>query len=286
MEATEYVSPEAKALRLTRVRKAIADPVYVVNWDKRDPAYEWLASNMPLIASGLIGPFTPAMAGVAPTLLAQSIAETAMITAAKASGIVAYAKGSKSIKPDPRIKKFASGTTATPSTEFIVGDSLNSSPNPEMVNIDWEKRSASVKPIPTDRTLKNAKSSPNPLSPHERSLPMKVSMMNNLVSYRDIKFSSNVTDDGSGNALKVYQINNNITEKIISVDGENISLADLLMNINTMLTTINEAIVSGNGINSVIAENSAKIADNTAKNNSGSTDVPFSNNLDAILKGM
>jgi hypothetical protein len=95
-----------------------------------------------------------------------------------------------------------------------------------------------------------------------------------------------VTDDGSGNALKVYQINNNITEKIISVDGENVSLADLLMNITTMLSTINEAIVSGNSVNSIIAENSAKIADNTAKNGSESTDVPFSNNLDAILKGM
>jgi hypothetical protein len=31
IEATRYLAPDAKALRLNRVRKAIADPVFVVN---------------------------------------------------------------------------------------------------------------------------------------------------------------------------------------------------------------------------------------------------------------
>ena len=47
-----------------------------------------------------------------------------------------------------RAVKFASGGTATgyKTSSFITGDSMDGRPNEEMVNIDWNNKSFSVKP--------------------------------------------------------------------------------------------------------------------------------------------
>jgi hypothetical protein len=97
LKADKAVSHEARSLDLIRIVKKPAEPVYVVNWNNRDPAYEWLSQNMPIFASGFMSPFIPAMFGIAPTMLSLAVAEGVAISAAQSSGMVAYAKGSKNI---------------------------------------------------------------------------------------------------------------------------------------------------------------------------------------------
>ena len=238
IEATKYLNTAAKALRFTRVRKALADPVFVVNKmdgesndrlmkklikvteESGNGIVSYLETAFPILALSNAGPLTPGAMAAVPAFTATSGISVAADIAASVAGIdddfSAYARGSNRVrsirKGLPVIPAFATGTNkftsgqyrnfanqakaavtntsylnnisslgkTVDSTAFISGDSLTGGGNPELVNIDWNHKTASVKPIPEDTKFKRSLS--GTMSKYERELPMSVSVKNNLVS--------------------------------------------------------------------------------------------------------
>ena len=177
-------------------------------------------------------------------------------------------------------------------SSIITGDHPQNKNNTEMVSVDWSNKQIKVKPLNRETlTTKSQKlqnsnlSSKRELSTADRNSPLSVGIQTGLVYYK--KSLSDVTDDGSGTAIKVYSVNSSLNEKIRVGDTE-MSLFDLLYGIYSSVPAIAAAITSSNQILATISSNTARTASNISKissNSSSGSGFSFPTNLDSILEG-
>lgn len=178
-------------------------------------------------------------------------------------------------------------------SNIITGDHPQNKNNTEMVSVDWSNKQIKVKPLNRETlTTKSQKlqnsnlSSKRELSTADRNSPLSVGIQTGLVYYK--KSLSDVTDDGSGTAIKVYSVNSSLNEKIRVGDTE-MSLFDLLYGIYSSVPAIAAAITSSNQILATISSNTARTASNISKISSSSSSgsgFSFPTNLDSILEGV
>lgn len=178
-------------------------------------------------------------------------------------------------------------------SNIITGDHPQNKNNTEMVSVDWSNKQIKVKPLNRETlTTKSQKlqnsnlSSKRELSTADRNSPLSVGIQTGLVYYK--KSLSDVTDDGSGTAIKVYSVNSSLNEKIRVGDTE-MSLFDLLYGIYSSVPAIAAAITSSNQILATISSNTARTASNISKissNSSSGSGFSFPTNLDSILEGV
>ena len=178
-------------------------------------------------------------------------------------------------------------------SNIITGDHPQNKNNTEMVSVDWASKQIKVKPLNRETlTTKSQKlqnsnlSSKRELSTADRNSPLSVGIQTGLVYYK--KSLSDVTDDGSGTAIKVYSVNSSLNEKIRVGDTE-MSLFDLLYGIYSSVPAIAAAITSSNQILATISSNTARTASNISKissNSSSGSGFSFPTNLDSILEGV
>lgn len=200
---------------------------------------------------------------------------------------------------------FATGGTmkARNVSSIITGDAMGKNifkggAKPELTTVDWAKKTIDVKPIPKFATggsvsattaTKESNSgirSVSRLNTAERNAPMSVGISSGLVKYS--KKLSDVDDDGSGTAVKVYSVNTGINDKIKVGDTE-MSLFDAVYGIYTMIGALTEAVSSQTEIQASIASGisslnstAATISDNMGGDSGG---FSFSDEFDAMLAG-
>lgn len=178
-------------------------------------------------------------------------------------------------------------------SNIITGDHPKNKNNTELVSVDWANKKIKVKPIrSSSETVSSSKSLENSNLSSKRQLkssdlnsPLSVGIQSGLVYYK--KSLTDVTDDGSGTAVKVYSINSSINEKVKVGDSE-MSIFDLLYGIYSYVPSIVSAINSGNTLLASISANTARTASNISNSSSsgGAGSFSFPNNLDSILKGI
>lgn len=244
----------------------------------------WITLNLPVLFGGLqmVGTAINAAAATATTVgLTSAIQEGIMNTLQSALDTTTYATGGTG-----RAVKFASGGTATgyKTSSFITGDSMDGRPNEEMVNIDWNNKSFSVKPVNRSESGQSNVSNVTRMSVAERNAPMSVALTSGLVKYSNTLM--NATDDGSGTALKVYTVNG--LNESITINGEEVNAMSLIAGIYSKLTSIEALSASGTELLASIAKSTAKTASNTVQkqtNESGSSFTGFPETLDIISSG-
>ena len=183
-------------------------------------------------------------------------------------------------------------------SRFISGDSKNGLENKEQVSIDWDNQSYNVKPIPVGNssTTSNASGIVKGMSSAERNSPMLVSIAGGLVSHS----GNSISDDGSKVALKVYPINNFITDQYEIGDGK-YSMIQLVYSIDSRLKNIEEingitagvatGSVEANRVNTTLLTRIASGIENISKHQSQQiSDNPFASarfpsELDSIIAG-
>lgn len=242
----------------------------------------WISTNLPILFGGLqMGgtAFNAASATASMVGMSASI-QQAIIDAveSKISGLATGGSGRA-------MKRFASGVTASGymNSSFITGDSLNGKPNEEMVNIDWNNKTFSVKPVNRDTGAADGISNLTRMNTAERSGPMQVSLSSGLVRYN--KVISGASDDGSGTALKVYAVNG-LNESIV-VNGEEVNPISLIAGIYTKLTSLETLTATNAQLLTSIATNTAQTASNTVPRNTEpqSSFSGFPEGISLISKG-
>lgn len=242
----------------------------------------YLQTSIPILFTGL------QMAGMA-----------ANISAGTATGvgikeIVTAAAGAAVEMSKIRLRTHARGAISEPGqgevTRFVAGDSENGAPNEELVNIDWENRQYSVKPVDRvneqrQQTQERGKSY-TPLSVAERQAPLLATLSSGYVTYN--KNITDVVDDGNKTALKVYSVNTGINEKIRIGDTE-VSVFDIIYGIYSEIQATNVNLTTNNQLLTAIAANTANTVTAVTNSNRGGSSPDasggFSNALDDILHG-
>lgn len=191
----------------------------------------------------------------------------------------------------------ATGSTikAKASTSSVItGDALHGNKaNPELVNVDWAAQKIKVTPISTFATGGTATqqknnsniSNINRMTPGERNKPLQVGISNGLVTYS--KQFSDVENDGSNTAVKVYSINSGINEKIRIGENE-ISMFEAVYGVYTSVVSIEQAVKANTEMLGIIASNTTSISSSTSKiATSGNNESVFTfpSNLDSVLAG-
>lgn len=185
-------------------------------------------------------------------------------------------------------KALTSATKKT--THFISGDSLNKSPNPEQVSIDWNKKSYSVKPIPAFATGggESASGQVRRMTSGERNQPMSVGISSHTITYERALQGAN--DSGNKEALKVYSVNPGITD-LVELGNGRVSLIGLVADMTSRLASIEQLLSVGNEQTSAVVAATSATAANVSKlaTKSSSGQNPFAggfpNDLDSILVG-
>jgi hypothetical protein len=182
--------------------------------------------------------------------------------------------GDSSVATMLGLPKFARGgygkasNLSRKSTHFISGDSLNKSPNPEQVSINWSDKSFSVKPIPQlaegGTGAQATGSQIRRMTASERQEPMKV-----------------------------FSVNTGVSD-MVEVSGKTVSLIGLVSEMNAKLEAISGLLAIGNTNTSAIIKSTALTANTISKLNGvrpvGGGMNPFAGNgfpsdLNAILSG-
>lgn len=242
----------------------------------------WISTNLPILFGGLqMGGTAFNAASAAASMVGMSASIQQAIIDAVESKISGLATGGSG----RAMKRFASGVTASGymNSSFITGDSLNGKPNEEMVNIDWNNKTFSVKPVNRDTGAADGISNLTRMNTAERSGPMQVSLSSGLVRYN--KAISGASDDGSGTALKVYAING-LNESIV-VNGEEVNPISLIAGIYTKLTSLETLTATNAQLLTSIATNTAQTASNTVPKNTEpqSSFSGFPEGISLISKG-
>lgn len=255
---------------ITSVKKEPATPVYVINKDldvttKTDQAADKLKDLALKMALNSVG-----LGFLAPVL-----------------GLATGGRG--------RGPRFAKGTVSSAQsamTQFVAGDSLNGKPNEEQVNIDWNKKTFDVKPIPkmTQSSLaESGISKVSQLSQAERIKPMSVGITSHTVAYnRTLKYA---TENGGKEAIKVYPVTPGIDDEI-DYNGNKVSAIGLMAEMALRLSNIEGLLSIGNQQREAVIDATRTTAVNISKMGSSSKQAsnPFLGNgfpssLDSILKG-
>lgn len=266
-----------------KLKKSDIKPVYVINkgLDESDKITE--IANSENNISEYISSLYTAMAGLQSVgTSVNTAAATSTVAAALVSASQSYANAVKS----------ATGATMrgyNTRSNIITGDSPTNKNNTEMVSVDWGSRQINVKPIPkmatggsVDDTTAGANSgvsSVQRLTSGQRNTPLSVGISTGLVTYG--KTFSDVTDDTTNTAVKVYSVNTGINDKI-TVGNSSFSLFELVYGIYTGISTLTESISTSNKLLATIGSNSSK-SQNSSTSSTGSFE--FSHDLDSVLAG-
>jgi hypothetical protein len=254
--------------------------------------YSYLSTSLPVMFAGLQEAgltFNAASAGAAATLGIQTVIDTAI-------GVI-QDKMNK-VGDDIKVQRYAKGGTGHASSNFIAGDSEDGSQNQEMVSIDWAKRKFKVKPIPQIRGVQKyanggtgdasddgGVSNRTTMGSSERNSAMGVSIVGNLVTYS--KQLSDVRDDGSGKAIKVYSVNPSFADEI-DYNGTKVSVIGIMAGMLEKLGSLESIMTSGTQIMSSVASNTAATASaikSSGSQSSSSSSGGFPSSLDSILQG-
>lgn len=273
MVISSMIDNNSKALGFTKIKEKEITPVYVTNKAIGTDMLEWTKKLISVLISALKASVILAPVGFG--------LEIGM----KAAGLLdMFATGTHG-KFVPQRKPVGKQRKTT---QFIAGDSLNGKPNEEKIQIDWDKKEYSVKPIPKlakgGTSVSPTSGKTAPLSNAERSSPMAVQFTSHLMTYgRKVD-----GDDGSGQALKVYMVNPSITDEV-EVAGGRASLIGLVSDISNKLDILNATMGVGNEIASSGVAASAAIVTAISKLGSskggGNFFAGFPTELDDILAG-
>lgn len=177
-------------------------------------------------------------------------------------------------------------------SSIITGDHPYNKNNTEMVNVDWRNKRIDVQPIPKMATGGTVNNNSNitgvqRLTAGQRNSPLSVGISSGIVKYS--KALSDVSDDGSGTAVKVYSINSGLNEKFKIGDVE-ISLMDVVYGMAGQLALMRNELGTSNSLLSLISANTANTNNNISKlasagGGTNSAGFSFPSNLDAVLSG-
>ena len=282
MADSEYdsatLSTAATAAGIKSILSIPATPVYTVNPEADDKVYNWLRSVFPAVMVGLQNVAGTNAAGAVGVALGATGAADA--TAEIAHDLAMLSTGGRGYGGNSAVSNFISGDAAR---------GTNNSANPEQVSIDWNAKRYSVKPIPMHADGVSSASSSGQvtkMTSSERSAPMSVNVASNLISYSNKLKNDNITDDGSGKAIKVYNVDNSFLTEEVSVGGVDMSLMGMLANIYTEITGIHSTVKTGNTLLTTVAAN-ASTASSSGSSSSGSNPFAggFTSSLDGILGG-
>ncbi len=277
IEAKAYLSDDAKALGidylLHRTNKDKKDknklgamPVYVTNSALSTDMFEAFINLLEILENvDLFGIGTAA-----------SLAKTALT--GDVSSLLGFATGG--------VGKYKGSNNTT---SFISGDSLSTKPNPEKVSIDWSNKSFSVKPIPAYATgVTDNGITATRMSAVDRTAPMAVALSSHTIEY-----STSLPGTDDNKALKVYSVNSTIFDQV-TVNGREISLMELIDNINTAIVELNVVNGVSSSYLSTISTATAATADlatdikslvsNIGSGNSNQFEYPDS--LNELLRGV
>ena len=178
-------------------------------------------------------------------------------------------------------------------SQIITGDHPAGKNNTELVSVDWTNKNINVKPIPMMATGGDVQSNAasnitnvKRMTSSERSKPMQVSISSGVVKYD--KTLSDVKDDGTSTAVKVYSVNSGITEKIQVGDTE-MSLFDAVYGVYSSMAALVAGVSTSNQLLASISGTSAASVKainrlNSAQNGNGSP-FSFTTELDDVLAG-
>ena len=179
-------------------------------------------------------------------------------------------------------------------SQIITGDHPQGRNNTELVSVDWANRNINVKPIPMMATGGDVKSNEasnitnvKRMTSSERGKPMVVSIGNGIVRYT--KDLTDVTDDGSSTAVKVYSVNSGINEKIKVGDTE-MSLFDAVYGVYASIGVLVNEVSTSNQLLAAISTSTTATARSTnkiaaASNNGGGSPFSFTTEIDDVLAG-
>jgi len=249
----KLISSPAFSMGIKMIKKEAASPVYVVNKSLNTDVGKLLLGFLDVFLKFIPG--GRLVAAELKSLAGQTDAIDGMLS------MIGFSTGGKG-KALPR---YAYGTKNSNVSSFIAGDSMNGKPNEEQVNINWNKRSFEVKPIPsmtTQEMTNTGVSSATRMSAAERNEPMKV-----------------------------YAVNPGITD-MVEIGGGKASLIGLVVDITSRLASIEGLLSIGNQQGVAIAAATSATASNVGKLASKSNSMgsnPFANgfpsDLDSILTG-
>jgi hypothetical protein len=258
------ISSEAKKFKATTLRAGLVTPVYLVNKNMTvETGLEDILSKIPGIGK------------LVDIAKADTVGEAVKAVIGAATGGVG---------------RYVGGRSKT--SQFISGDSMNKSPNPEKVLINWDNKSYSVKPIPKFATGGDQRATSGQftrMTAGERSAPMSVGISSHTVTYNR-SLSKDVNDNGSKEALKVYAVNPGISD-LLEVNGKSVSAIGLMADMSDRLGRIEGLLAVGNEQRRAVVASTAATASLVQKRSSGSNGSnPFTggfpSELDSILKGM
>lgn len=284
-----FVNIGATEMKFTKFDTAnrTITPVYVINKEPEDKTYEWLESEFPKYMLGFASDIVTAPMGVGaitrPTLITQAALSMGTSAAVDALKLVDTKLGNLFALSTGGV-----GKATAPTSAFISGDNAKGlnvpGSNPELVNIDWTKKSYSVQPLPmfAKGGGESASGKVTRMTSKERTAPLSVGFSSHIVRFNR-SLDNIIGETNPGEAIKVYTVNPGITD-VVDVGGTKTNLIDMVAIMSQQLNGIIQAIgaiPSNSGGDAMIINNPQQKQE---KQNPYLTDFP--NNLDSILKGV
>lgn len=266
-DLSNYLSSTAKTLGVQTLSTKEAMPVFVVNKEVSTDMLAWTKKMIETVLDGLslIPLFGFAFTGIKRLMESQGLLD-----------IDLFAKGGK-VQAEAN-RRFSS---------FISGDSPTGKVNEERVDIDWQRKSFKVTPIQkyANGGEESTSGKVSALSSSEKNAPMSVGLSSHLISYKT-KIDG---DDGSGKALKVYMVNDLLSQTVKTEGSTSTTLSDLLVAMEAHLASM-EAYASAaaeqrNAILTATTTAAQAAASSGGGGNYFTSGGSFPTELDSILRG-